>query len=186
MEDSEGRFRAVFESTYPAVARYARHRTLSGADAEDLVAETYEVAWRRLDMVPDDDGALPWLLAVARNLLRNRRRKQLRERGLLERLGPPQEDASEIPMVSWEDIRRALDRLSDEDRELILLIAWDDLAPAEAAVVLGLTPGAARTRLHRARGRMARLLGIETDLQRSPSSGHNKCETAATEGLSDV
>ena len=59
MDDSEGRFRVVFESTYSALARYARHRGLSGADADDLVAGTYEVAWRRLDAVPTDDGTLP-------------------------------------------------------------------------------------------------------------------------------
>src|SRR5581483_959214 len=60
MDDSEGQFRVMFESTYAALARYARHRGLSGVDAEDLVAGTYEVAWRRMDVVPTGDGTLPW------------------------------------------------------------------------------------------------------------------------------
>jgi RNA polymerase sigma-70 factor (ECF subfamily) len=175
MEDAESRFRAVFESTYPVLARYARHRGLSASDADDLVAETYEVAWRRRDALPRDDGALPWLLAVAGNLLRNRRRKQWRERSVLERLGPPQEAQTEISAVTWQDIRRALDRLSGEDRELILLVAWDGLEPSEAATVLGLTPGAARTRLHRARARLAKTLGVETptvlEPDRTPAGG---------------
>ena len=178
MDDAEGRFRAVFESTYSAVARYARHRGLFGADAEDLVAGTYEVAWRRLDVLPAGDGSLPWLLAVERNLLRNHWRKRRRERAVLEQLGPPEESSSEVSPVSWQEIRRALDRLSDEDRELILLIAWDGLAPAQAAIALGLTPGAVRTRLHRARGRLAQLLEIEPDLKRPATSGHNQSETA--------
>lgn len=175
----------MFESTYPALARYARHRGLSGADADDVVAGTYEVAWRRLDAVPRGDGALPWLLAVERNLLRNRWRKQRRERDAIERLGPPQEVGLELALASWRDIRRALDRLSEEDRELILLVAWDDLTPTQAAAVLGLTPGAARTRLHRARVRLAQLLDIEQGLQRPAPSGHNGCEKAPTRGLSD-
>jgi RNA polymerase sigma factor (sigma-70 family) len=166
MEDAEARFRTVFESTYPALARYARHRVLSAGDADDLVAETYEVAWRRLDKVPAGDEALPWLLAVERNLLRNRRRKLLRERAVLERLGPPVEASAEPAMYSWRDIRHALDRLSDEDRELLLLIAWDGLEPSQAAVVLGLNAGVARTRLHRARARMADALGVESDPER--------------------
>jgi RNA polymerase sigma-70 factor (ECF subfamily) len=181
MDDAEGRFRVVFESTYSTVARYARHRGLSGADAEDLVAGTYEVAWRRLDAVPAGDASLPWLLAVERNLLRNHWRKQRRERALLERLGPPEESRSEVPAVSWQEVRRALDRLSDDDRELILLVSWDGLEPAEVAPVLGLTPGAARTRLHRARGRLAQLLEIEPGLKRPAPSGHNQCERASTE-----
>jgi RNA polymerase sigma-70 factor (ECF subfamily) len=181
MDDAEGRFRVVFEATYPALARYVRHRGASGGDADDLVAGTYEVAWRRLDVLPAGDEALPWLMAVARNLLRNHWRKHRRERALMERLGPPREHATEIAALRWQDIRGALDRLSDEDRELILLIAWEGLAPAQAALVLGLTPGAARTRLHRARGRLAQLLDIEQDLKRPPASGHNQCETASTE-----
>ena len=185
MDDVEARFRAVFESTYPTLARYARHRGLSASDADDLVAGAYEVAWRRFDVVPTGDGALPWLVAVARNLLRNRRRKLFRERAVMERLGPPHEDEFELPPVSWQDIRRALDRLSDEDRELILLVAWDDLSPAQAATVLGLTPGAARTRLHRARGRMAQLLDIAPDVKRPAASGQKRSETPPTVGLSD-
>lgn len=181
MDDAEGRFRVVFEATYSAVARYARHRGLSGADADDLVAGTYEVAWRRLDAVPGGDGSLPWLLAVERNLLRNHWRKQSRERVALERLGPPEAGGSEIPTLSWQEIRRGLDRLSDEDRELILLVAWDGLAPAQAAIALGLRPGAARTRLHRARARLAQLLEIDEDMKRPARSGHNQCETASTE-----
>ena len=62
--DAATRFRALFEAHYPRVRRFAHHRALVGADADDLVAEVFTVAWRRLDDVPADD-ALPWLLAVA-------------------------------------------------------------------------------------------------------------------------
>jgi len=160
--DAEARFAALFHATYPAVARYARHRGVTGHDADDLIAATYEVAWRRLDVVPDGEPALPWLLTVAHNHMRNHRRRQARERALVERLPAPGYVPSAEPvMPGWPEIRRALDALADGDRELVLLVAWDGLSPAQAASVLGLTPVAARTRLHRARLRLADLLGIE-------------------------
>jgi RNA polymerase sigma-70 factor (ECF subfamily) len=181
MDDAEGRFRVLFESTYRSLARYARHRGLSAVDVDDLVAATYEVAWRRLDVVPAGDGTLPWLLAVERNLLRNQWRTRHRERLVMERLGPPREEGPAIPSVSWQDIRRALDRLSEEDQELVLLIAWDGLSPAQAAVALGLRSGAARTRLHRARRRMAQMLEIEQHVKQPPTPGHTRCARASTE-----
>ena len=168
--DAEARFRAVFDATYPAVARYARHRGLSGEDAEDLVAATYEVAWRRFDVVPGGEQTLPWLLRVALNQSRNQRRKLVRERALLQRLPAPARFAAprEPPEVSWRDIRRALDALSASDRELVLLVAWDGLSPARAGSVLGLSAVAARSRLHRVRQQLAQRLGIESAQLPSP------------------
>lgn len=173
--DAEQRFCRLFEATYPAVARYARHRGLSGHDADDLAAATYEVAWRRLDAVPGGEEALPWLFAVALNHLRNHRRKLARERSLLQRLPAPEPvpPTAEAGAFSWQDIRRALDTLSVDDRELVLLVAWDGLSPARAARVLGLTPVATRSRLHRARARLAQSL----DVEQLPLSGHGSGET---------
>jgi RNA polymerase sigma-70 factor (ECF subfamily) len=83
--DSESRFRALFELAYPSLCRYARYRGLTGPDAEDLVAQTLEIAWRRIDDVPADDP-MPWLYAVARNQWLNHHRRQRRRRDLLARL----------------------------------------------------------------------------------------------------
>lgn len=164
MSADQARFRSLFEATYPAVLRYARHRGLSGPDGEDLTAAVYEIAWRRLDTVPIGDEALPWLLKVAFNQLRNKRRKLAREKALLQRLPAPAHAPPASEAVTWQDIRRALATLNPTDRELVLLIAWDGLSPAQAAGVLGYTAVAARTRLHRARRRLAAELGIARDL----------------------
>ena len=82
--DPETRFRAVFDAAYGPLCRYARHRGLTGPDAEDLVAQTLEVAWRRIGDVPVAEP-LPWLYAVAHNLWRNRTRRDRRRRELLAR-----------------------------------------------------------------------------------------------------
>lgn len=79
--DAETRLRALFRQHHAAVRGYALHRAIQGADADDLVGEVFTVAWRRLDDVPADD-ALPWLLAVARNVQLNQARSARRREAL--------------------------------------------------------------------------------------------------------
>ncbi|HVE92326.1 MAG TPA: sigma-70 family RNA polymerase sigma factor [Actinomycetota bacterium] len=153
--DEETRFRRMFQETYSSVRRYARHRGLAPADADDLVAEVFTVAWRKLDRVPRDNP-LPWLLAVARNHWRNSLRRSQREKSAHLRLTA--EPVSEPAGQTGDRIREALDSLPAADREILQLVAWDELTPREAAVVLGCTPAAARVRLHRARSRLAKAL----------------------------
>jgi RNA polymerase sigma-70 factor (ECF subfamily) len=148
----ESRFRALFDATYPALARYARHRGLDRDDAEDLIASTFEVAWRRLDVVPSDDEALLWLYAVAFNLLRNLRRRQGRDRQLVARL----------PMVDTV--------LPSSEPSTITTEA------AQLGVVFNCSAIAARTRLYRARNRLAELLGFERGVQRLTPSRHEQVE----------
>jgi RNA polymerase sigma-70 factor, ECF subfamily len=172
--DAAARFRSLFDEAYPALRGYALHRGLNGADADDLVAATLEIAWRRLADVPADEP-LPWLYGVARNLLRNKRRQERRWDALRARLPVPRpqaDAAGDVAELSPGALRRALDELSADDQELLKLIAWDGLTPAQAATVLGCTDVAARTRLHRARNRLARRLGLDPRVQRSPGSGH--------------
>src|ERR1700761_3549319 len=76
----ERRFEEIFEAHYRAIARYLRARGHAAADADDLIAGTFEVAWRQLDQLPPGREAVPWLLATARNLSRNAGRKSQRER----------------------------------------------------------------------------------------------------------
>ncbi len=163
-----GRFRAIFHVAYPALGRYVHNRGFWGADADDLVAETLEIAWRRLDQVPEDDP-LPWLFAVARNLLRNKRRSEGRRALLLARLAGERADAHAGESATSQEavLLGALASLRPDDQEILKLVAWDGLSPSQAAVVLGCSPLAARTRLHRARNRLAKRLGFERGVQRS-------------------
>lgn len=148
------RFEAAFEAHHRAVLAYTLRRTSTEADAEDAVAETFAVAWRRIDQVPHPEAALPWLLAVARRVLANQRRSLLRrvQLGLRLRREPQQPTAlfgTGGPAIE------ALEQLHPDDQELLRLLAWDGLSHAEAGQVLGISANAVAVRLHRARRRFA-------------------------------
>ena len=161
----EARFRALFDEQHRAIARYFLARGHVAAAAEDLVAATFEVAWRQLDAVPAGDGAVAWLFAVARNHSRNARRKTQRDAALISDLAPTVASFDELAIERREEFAEtihALGQLKALDRDLILLVTWDELTPSQAGAVLGLRPKAARSRLHRARQRLAALLTTET------------------------
>jgi RNA polymerase sigma-70 factor (ECF subfamily) len=155
-------FEQIAAEVADPIRRYALRRT-DPDTADDVLADTLLVVWRRLDDVPPD-GRLPWCYAVAAKSLANINRSARRQRNLAQRiirLDPPTDtvDAAELPDP---DVHRALATLRSDDRELLRLSAWEDLAPADIAIVLGLTPNAVRIRLHRARRRFAAALEPET------------------------
>lgn len=161
----------MFEHAYPALRRYAHYRGLRSSDADDLVADVFTIAWRRLGDVPADDPT-PWLFAVARNVWRNHLRSAARRTALVERLRERDvayaADPTDSPAVA--EIRRAMSSLSEDDQELLRLVAWEGLTPAQVAVVLGCSSTAARVRLHRARARFSKHLNY-TETRHAPLTG---------------
>jgi RNA polymerase sigma-70 factor (ECF subfamily) len=150
---AEKRFREVF-AHLGAITAYARRR--GSRDADGIAAEAMSIAWRRLADVPRDDP-LPWLYATARNLLLAERRAASRTvQGGPEPSVPAPEPDEVDPQLD-----RALRSLSPADRESLLLIAWEDLAPVQAARALGIQPTAFRVRLLRARRRLRAALEEE-------------------------
>ena len=155
------RFEELWDELFLRVLGYALRRT-DQEEARDVVAETFTVAWRRLEDVPAGDGALPWLLATTRKQLANRRRRDdTRSRHADLRAADPfagsvRDHAGDI--VERSSLADAFMRLSDEDRETLGLIAWDGLQPREAAVVTGCSAATFAVRAHRARRRLAALL----------------------------
>lgn len=161
------RFELLFDRHRRAVLGYALRRVEQPADAADVLAETFLIAWRKLDDVPAGSAALPWLLGVARRVLANQRRGARRRGGLAERLRGELSAAlphhGAVPPADGEQGRlsAALARLPEADRELILLVGWEELEPSQIAVVLGIQPETVRTRLHRARARLRDALAAE-------------------------
>ena len=146
------RFEAVYARHAPAVKAYALRRA-DVASADDVVAEVFVVCWRRFEELPVD--ALPWLLGVARRVLSTQRRGERRRTALGERLAQVGRGAGEAGDAG---LAEALAQLSGSDRELLLLIAWEGLSPAQAATALGVKPSTARVRLMRARRRLSAAL----------------------------
>lgn len=166
--DDEARFRDLFQRHYNSIHRYALRR-VDQASAQDVVTETFLVAWRRMNVAPEDP--LPWLYGIARNVLANELRATRRLNRVIGRLesaevGRAQPDPGEQVPTSL-GIANAMSRLSRGDNEVLALIAWEGLSVQQAAIVLGCSSATMSVRLHRARNRLQRLL--ETEDLRSPS-----------------
>jgi RNA polymerase sigma-70 factor (ECF subfamily) len=168
------RFELLYAKHGPAVKAYVLRRA-DVSLADDVVAEVFVVCWRRFEEVPPEP--LPWLLGVARRVLGTQRRGQRRRIALRDRLAEntagialdtvadslasATEIGDELADISDPALSGALARLSEADRELLLLIAWEGLTPAQAASVLAIKPTTARVRLLRARRRLTRALSQE-------------------------
>ena len=160
MTSAAERFNELFGRTHGAVLAYAVRRCTDPADAADVVAETFLVAWRRLDRVPAD-AERAWLFGVARRVLANQRRGRQRQHAMAERLRHELAVASSSSAEPAQPspLSEAIERLPETDRELLRLLAWEDLSQEEAAVALGISAGALRVRLHRTRRRLQAMLG---------------------------
>ncbi len=163
--DRRHRFEALFVEHAAAVLAYAKRR-VDRAQADDVVNEVFVVVWRRLEDVPSD--ALPWLLGCARRVIANQRRAVRRQDALAERLRGEQTGLEMPRSAESGELGAALQRLSERDREVLMLIAWDGLEPARAAAVLGCSRSAFAMRLHRARRRLA--AAIEQDAGPRPDA----------------
>lgn len=168
----EETFRCLYDSAYVDLLRFVQRR-VHPAHADDVVAEVFLVAWRRLDDVPGVGGdsgaggegieigaARAWLFGVARLLLLSTRREHTRQHALAVRVagaGVPEADEAGAAADRIE-LGGAWRKLSVSDQETIALSVWDGLSAPEAAVVLHISPVAFRLRLSRARRRLRRHL----------------------------
>jgi RNA polymerase sigma factor (sigma-70 family) len=171
--ERERRFRLIYQSHYSAVSAYARRRSPDGDVAQDVVSETFLVAWRRLADVPTGSDTLPWLYGVARRVIANQRRGNQRRTDLSSRLArewqPGQEiDAGVISGDERRSVLEAMGRLRESDQEILRLNTWEELSHREIAVVVGCSEATVAVRLHRARNRLGK--EIEKGL---PRSGHD-------------
>jgi RNA polymerase sigma-70 factor (ECF subfamily) len=154
-------FRCLYEASFDAVWSYAVSR-VGRQSAEDLVSETFTIAWRRRDSLPPDP--LPWLIRVARNLALELYRDVARRRSLETELqegstvGDRVESDIAEGVVARHQALSALARLSQKDRELLMLVAWHGLSPRQAAQALGCSRATFFVRLHRARARLEHTL----------------------------
>jgi RNA polymerase sigma-70 factor (ECF subfamily) len=156
---STGRFTELWEDHREPLLAYFLRRVSEPADAADLLAETFLVTWRRIATVPEGDDARLWLYGVAGNVLRNHRRGRRRHDLLTGQLRQSLPTTVSAPSADLATIQVALKNLAPDDREVLLLQAWEGLSGPEIAQVLGVSADAVRARLSRARARLRMLLG---------------------------
>lgn len=150
--------RVVFAENYGDVVRFAQRRS-SPDRAEDIAAQTFLVAWRRISDLPDDPGdARAWLFGVARNCLFNDRRTARRQDSLAVRLADPLTTTSITDpadtVVARQALARAWQLLTEADQEVLALSVFEQLTADQIGQVLEVSPGAVRVRLSRARARL--------------------------------
>ena len=138
-------FDALVADVYQPLQRYLRRRT-DAETAGDVLGDVLLVMWRRVDDIPSD-APLPWCYGVARRCLANALRQSDRQLRVIKRIAaqPPPAEPPSDPALD-----EALRLLSTSDQELLRLWAWENLAPGEIALALGITSNAASIRLHRA------------------------------------
>lgn len=158
MVDAETAFTELYETHYSPVRHYAS-ACVSAGDVDDIVAETFLVAWRRLDDVPTD-WARGWLIGVARNVVRSRQRASRRATAFIDQLtaAPTAEaagvDEQHIAGQQVASLRSAMATLKQSDQELLVLAGPYEFSLEEIAVAFDITANAAGVRVHRARERL--------------------------------
>jgi RNA polymerase sigma factor (sigma-70 family) len=172
--DRRRRFDELYAANHRQVLGYLLRRTETTDDAADVFSETFLIAWRRLDELPVGEQARMWLYGTARRTLANYRRGERRRSALAERLRADLAVRYQPPAFEGElaEISVAFGRLSESDRELLSLVAWEGLDPGQIAVVLGCSRNAARIRLHRARRKLADEMSRGQHQKTSPPPAH--------------
>jgi RNA polymerase sigma-70 factor, ECF subfamily len=157
-----GAFEEIVERHAPSMYRFASAIASSSAAAEDAMQDAFLGAWRGAKSFRADASVRNWLIRILRNAVYRQHRlradepadtEPLSELGAAAGWGDP--EAAVLGRESREVLARAMDQLGSADREILLLREIEDLPGAEVASILGLSLAAMKTRLHRARLRLA-------------------------------
>jgi RNA polymerase sigma factor (sigma-70 family) len=168
------RFAVIFDRHAGHIYAYVARR-LGGQVADDLLAETFLAAFRaraRYDLMRPD--ARPWLYGIATTLISQHRRAELRRFRLHEAITPESSERSHadrvVAQVAAQQLRAplaaALAGLSAADRDVLLLIAWEQLTYDEVSAALAIPVGTVRSRLNRARRKVRAALAVDPALTR--------------------
>ncbi|MFC4533705.1 RNA polymerase sigma factor [Sphaerisporangium dianthi] len=155
MTDDAQRFTTMYDECRRRVWAYVVGQA-GRQVADEVVSETFAIAWRKFDDVPEP--ALPWLLVVARNVMRDNIRAEIRRESLAAEMRAWTEEDPAEQVAERLTVLAAMTSLADEDRELLILVAWDGLSPRDAAKVVGCSHATFRVRLHRARKRLVQAM----------------------------
>jgi len=146
-------FADFYRRYYRLILTVAQQRLRGHTDAEDITAEVFRIAWKH--SFDGNELSLPWLYQVLRNVIGNEYRRIGRRDRFLEDAGPLYlENLVESAAEDVIDVRRAMQELSVDDREVLYMAYWEDLTGQEIAEILGCTSVTVRVRLMRARRKL--------------------------------
>lgn len=172
VDGDAGAFGALFERHSRAVYNFAFRSTANWATAEDAASEVFLTAWRRRSEVvftTESGSVLPWLLGVAANQVRNRRRSGRRASAALGRLNArevqPDHSDETVGRIADEaqmaEVKAVVEQLPQHERDVLALCAWAGLDYEEAAIALAVPVGTVRSRLSRARAHLRELVEVD-------------------------
>lgn len=153
-------FEGFYRTHYDRIRRFVSRR-VAFHDIDDVLVETFSIALRRGNDVPREiPQQIGWLLVTARHVIGNHHRSARRARAVTSRLAAlaptprlPSDPVKPDAFISDEEVERIFRALPEDDQFILTVVAWDECTPDELGVILGCTPGAAKTRLSRARAR---------------------------------
>ena len=185
-DERRARFDALYARVHADLWRYCLRRVWPQEDAEDLMADVLAVVWRKLEEVPEAPSDRPYVFAIARNHVRDRRRRTARRDRILQLAAAREERDTEVAWATGhpggddpaeagqlDAVRDAFAKLSDNDAEVLRLAIWDELPHRDIARVLGISEGAVAVRLHRARRRLRRHMALGADRDPGQDSGQD-------------
>jgi RNA polymerase sigma factor (sigma-70 family) len=175
MSDAEGvaEYNRIVNEHSRAILRYALRRLSDWSNCEDVVSETFLIAWRRLDQLPPRDRELAWLYAIALRVLSNQRRSRDRRDRLTSRLALERVEATAVESVDasdFESVMNAVKKLRRDDQILLEHVYWEHLTYREIAVVLEISENAVGIRINRAKKNLRALLGHDSEQNRQPGN----------------
>ncbi|MDH3605600.1 MAG: sigma-70 family RNA polymerase sigma factor [Acidimicrobiia bacterium] len=175
VSSGEADFRSLYDRYYDAIHSYFLRRT-TRPNAQDLTAEVFVVAWRRIEDVPRGEETLLWLYGVAANVAAHERRSMARGARLDATLrsvpttGPEEPEPQVVRRAEYDKVLAAASRLRPADQEILRLAAWEELPHDQISRLLGCSVAAVDQRLHRAKKRLAK------EFSRTHVPGHPQTE----------
>ena len=162
---ADPRFRDELVAALPSLRAFAFSMIKDWEKADDLVQEAITRAWANQHRFEPGTNMMAWLFTIVRNTFYSHHRRRSRE------VEDPNGDYAKTlkthpdqqSHIDFEDMRAALQRIPADQREALLLIAAEGFSYEEAAEIMGVAVGTVKSRVNRARGRLAALLAVETD-----------------------
>lgn len=164
-----GEYTRLVKEHSRSVYRYVMRRLSDWTLCEDVVSETFLIAWRRRDQFPPQDRELAWLYAIAFRVISNQRRSRDRRNRLTVRIALEREgsDSASNDSSEVESIIKVVKYLRDDERVLLEHVYWERLTYREIAFILGVSENAVGTRINRAKRNLKSLLDENSDWART-------------------